>query len=167
MAASGWIRTAGLLVAAGYSALIVSIYARQPRTAAELTGGLASSLGVYQINRADFDQGLRFFGNQQFEEARAALERADPAHLDAATQFYIAYSWYRQGWGRVYNDDALFRRGLEAVNRAIEVAPEHRVVVEDPTLGLRTADELKAELEEGLRAEASDFNPLGVFRKRK
>jgi hypothetical protein len=167
MAASPLIRAAGLLLAAGYSVLIVSIYVRQPQTAAELTGGVASSLGVYQIDRADFDQGLRFFRNEQFEEARAALGRADRARQDATTQFYVAYSWYRQGWGRVYSDDALFGRGLEAVNRAIEVAPDHRVKVEDGNLGLKTADELRAELEGGLRYEVSDLNPLRVFRKRK
>ena len=58
--------------------------------------------------------------------------RADPAGRDALTQFYIAYTYYRQGWGRVYNDDALFKNGLEAVDRAIALAPDHRLVVDDP-----------------------------------
>ena len=48
------------------------------------------------------------------------------------TQFYIAYSWYRQGWGRVYSDDDMFAQGLMAVNRAIAVAPDGRVRVDDP-----------------------------------
>ena len=73
------------------------------------------------------------------------LRRADPAHRDARTQFYIAYSYYRQGWGRVYNDDPLFRKGLEAVDRAIALAPDHRVVVSDAELGMHRADELKAD----------------------
>ena len=40
-----------------------------------------------------------------------AFARADPAVRDARTQFYIAYSYYRQGWGRLYHDDALYAEG--------------------------------------------------------
>ena len=82
-------------------------------------------------------------------------------------QFYIAYSYYREGWGRVYNDDALFQRGLETVERAIAAAPHGRVAVDDPDLQMRSADELKAELQAGIRRDASDLNPLRVFRQRK
>ena len=128
---------------------------------------IAASVGVYRINQADFDQGRQFFANDEFAEARAAFERADPASRHAETQFYIAYSWYRQGWGRVYSDDDLFAQGLMAVNRAIAVAPDGRVRVDDPSLDMKTADELKAELEEGLRRDASDFNPLRVMRRRR
>ena len=32
------------------------------------------------------------------------------------------------------NDDALFRKGIEAVDRAIAVASNHRLVVDDPEL---------------------------------
>ena len=91
------------------------------------------------------------------------MARADPARRDAPTQFYIAYPFYREGLGRVYSDDRLFKEGLNAVTRAIEVAPGQSVVVEDSTLGMRSSDELKAELERGLRREASDFNPMRVF----
>jgi hypothetical protein len=86
---------------------------------------------------------------------------------DARTQFFIAYTFYRQGWGRLYNDDTLFRQGLEAIDRAIAVAPGGRVFVEDATLGMRSSDELKAELERGLQQDASDLNPLRVFDRRK
>jgi hypothetical protein len=102
-----------------------------------------------------------------FAEARSAFGRADPAKRDARTQFYIAYSFYREGWGRLYSDDALFKQGLEAVERAIAVAPSGRVIVDDTQLGMHSSDELKAELERGLRRDASDFNPLRVFDKRK
>jgi hypothetical protein len=114
-----------------------------------------------------WQDGLGFFHRDAFDEARAAFDRADPAHRDARVQFYIAYSYYRQGWGRVYNDDALFTRGLEAVDRAIATAPEHRLVVDDPALEMHTADELRAELTRGITREPSDFNPLKVFRHRK
>jgi hypothetical protein len=122
---------------------------------------------VYKVNDQAFDDGLAFFRADKFAEARMAFERADPAHRDARTQFYIAYSFYRQGWGRLSNDDALFGQGLEAVNRAIDLAPANRLVVDDATLGMRSAEELKAELERGTRRDASDFNPLRVFESRK
>ena len=161
------VRLAGLLCAALYAAFIVSVYARQPRTVAQLTGGVASSLGAYRVDRESFEEGLRFFRKDQFPEARAAFARADPAAQDPVTQFYVAYSYYRQGWGRVYSDDALFAKGLEAVNRAAAVSPSGRVEVVDPGLEMRTADELKAELERGLAREASDLNPLRLLRERK
>jgi hypothetical protein len=110
---------------------------------------------------------MQFFRNDQFVEARLALERADPAVRDARTQFYIAYSYYREGWGRLYHDDRLYTEGLTAVDRAIALAPGRRLIVDDPALGMHTAEELKAELEAGIRRDASDFNPLRVFRKRK
>jgi tetratricopeptide (TPR) repeat protein len=138
------LRALGLLFAVAYGALIVWLYAAQPQTVAQMTGGLAAEIGVYRVNQQAFDDGLRFFRKDQFEEARAAFARADPAQRDALTRFYIAYSYYRQGWGRVYNDDELFKKGLQAVDQAISLAPEHRLVVEDTNLGMKSADELRA-----------------------
>ena len=100
-------------------------------------------------------------------ESRAAFARADPAQRDPRTQFYVAYSFYRQGWGRLYNDNALFAQGLAAIDRAIAVAPDHRLIVDDAQLGIHSADELRAELQRGVTHELSDFNPLKVFRQRK
>jgi hypothetical protein len=161
------IRGAGLLVVALYAGFIGWVYASQPKTVAQLTGGMAASVGAYQVDRPAFNQGLQFFRNDQFEEARSALARADPARLDPTTQFYVAYSYYRQGWGRMYNDDALFTKGLEAVERAIEVAPGHRLDVPDPSIDMRTADELRAELTRGLTKDSSDLNPMRWMAKRK
>jgi hypothetical protein len=160
-------RLAGLALALSYAALIVWLYGTQPRTMAEVTGGLTASIGAYEVDAQARADGLAFFRHDQFAEARAALERADPARRDATVQFYIAYSYYRQGWGRLYHDDALFKLGIEAVDRAIAVAPGNRVVVDDPDLGMRTADELRAELQRGLTREAADFNPLRVLKERK
>ena len=161
------LRPLGLLFACAYAALIVWLYSAQPQTMAEMTGGLAAEVGAYRINVQALEDGLAFFRRDQFEEARAAFARADPAQRDARTQFYIAYSYYRQGWGRVYNDDQLFKQGLAAVDRAIGLAPAGRLVVEDDNLGMKTADELRAELQRGLTREASDLNPLRVFETRK
>ena len=161
------VRALGLALAAGYGALIVWLYAAQPQTVAQVTGGLAAEIGVYQVNQQAFDDGLAFFRRDQFEEARAAFARADPAGRDARTQFYIAYTYYRQGWGRVYNDDALFKEGLRTVDLAISLAPGQRLVVDDTSLGMKSADELRAELQRGLIRDASDLNPMRVFEPRK
>ena len=161
------VRALGLTLTAVYATAIVWLYVRQPQTVAEVTGGLTASVGAYHINQQAFDDGLRFFREDKFVPARAAFERADPAGQDARTQFYIAYSYYRQGWGRVYDDDELFAKGLDRVNKAIALAPLGRLVVDDPNLQMRNADELKAELEAGLRADSSDWNPLAIFRRRK
>jgi hypothetical protein len=159
-------RLAGAVCTSLYAVFIVWVYVNQPRTMAQVTGGVSSAVGAYNIDRAQFDLGLRFFRSGQFPEARLALERADPALQDPHTQFYVAYSYYREGFGRVYNDDDLFRRGLETVNRVITLA-SGPVVVEDPDLGMHSASELKAELERGLAHGAADLNPLKVFRARK
>ena len=161
------VRVAGLAVTLGYAALIAWLYSIQPQTVAEVTGSLSSSVGAYHVDAQATSDALAFFRRDAFAEARMAFERADPAHRDARTQFYIAYSYYRQGWGRVYDDDVLFQKGIEAVDRAIVLAPDHRLLVDDPDLGMHSADELKAELERGVTREAADFNPLKVFRARK
>jgi hypothetical protein len=161
------IRTGGLIASIGYGAFIAWLYATQPQTVAQVSGGLTSMVGAYSIDRQAFDDGLRFFRHDQFVEARGAFARADRAERDPRTQFYIAYAYYRQGWGRLYSDDALFRQGLAAVDRAMALAPDGRLVVDDPDLQMHSADELRAELQRGLTVEAADFNPLRVFRKRK
>jgi hypothetical protein len=161
------VRIAGLALTLTYSAFILWLYSIQPQTVAEVTGGISSTVGVYHVDAQASSDGLAFFRRDAFDEARLAFERADPAHRDPRTQFYIAYSFYRQGWGRVYNDDVLFRKGLEAINLAIDLAPDHRLLVDDPDLGMHSADELKAELQRGIAHDASDFNPLKVFRTRK
>jgi hypothetical protein len=161
------VRIVGLVFAASYAALIVWLYAAQPQTMAEVTGGLAAQVGAYRIDERAFADGLDFFRRDAFVEARAAFARADPAERDARTQFYMAYAFYRQGWGRVYNDNVLFAQGLAAIDRAIAVAPDHRLIVADGTLGLPSTDELRAELQRGLTRDVSDFNPLKVLRPRK
>jgi hypothetical protein len=158
------IRAGGLVVVIAYAALIAWVYARQPQTIAQVSGGLAAGFGAYHVDEPSFADGLRFFRRDQFMEARAAFERADPAQRDAATRFYIAYTYYREGWGHLYDDQRLFARGLEAVDRAIALAPKGRLLVDDPDLQMHSADELKAELQRGMHR---DLNPLHAFRSRK
>ena len=161
------VRVSGLAVSAAFAALIVWLHVTQPQTIAQVTGGLASTVGAYHVDPQALTDGLQFFRRDQFVEARAAFARADPAERDAQTQFYIAYSYYREGWRHFYSDDVLFGRGLAAVDKAIALAPGGRLVVDDPDLQMHSADELRAELQRGLTTEASDFNPLRAFDKRK
>ena len=160
-------RLGGIGFTVVYAALIGWLFARQPQNVAQITGGLAATIGAYSVNQQAFAEGLRFFRNDQFVEARMAFARADPAVRDARTQFYIAYSYYRQGWGRLYHDDALYAEGVAAVERAIALTPGGGLVIDDDNLQMRTTEELKAELEAGRRREMSDFNPMRVFRERK
>jgi len=161
------LRGAGLAFSLAYAAVVAWLYVTQPQTVAQVTGGFASIVGTYKVDPQAFADGLRFFRTNQFVEARAALLRADPAERDAQVQFYIAYSYYREGWGRLYSDDALFGKGLIAVDKAIALAPGGRLVVDDPDLQMKSGDELRAELQRGLVKDASDFNPLRVFGGRK
>src|SRR5262245_41516306 len=131
------VRIVGLIVAFAYGGFILWLYAAQPQNLGEVAGGVASSIGLYRVDDRAVEDGLSFFRRDQFVEARAAFDRADPARRDARTQFYIAYSYYRQGWGRLYDDDPLFRQGLETVDRAIALAPGHRIVVEDRDLAMK------------------------------
>ena len=162
-----WIvRAIGLALAAGYFTAIVWLYTRQPQTVAEATGAFSASVGAYSVDEQAFADGVAFFRADRFAAARLALRRADPAFQDARTQFYIAYSYYREGWGRFYVNRDLYARGLEAVDRAIAAAPRVRIVVDDGDLQMRSGDELKAELETGLKAPA-DLNPLSLARRRR
>jgi hypothetical protein len=161
------IRGGGLIASLAFAAFIAWTYVQQPQTIAQVTGGLTSSIGAYRVDEQAFADGLAFFRTDQFVEARAAFARADPAERDARTQFYIAYSYYRQGWGRMYSDDELFAEGVKRVDMAIALAPGGRLVVDDAGLGMRSADELRAELQAGLERDASDLNPLRLFRERK
>ena len=134
---------------------------------AQVTGVLTASVGAYRIDQQAFTDGLMLFRRDQFEAARTAWARADPAEQNAQTQFYIAYSYYRQGWHRLYSDDRLYGEGLKALDKAIALAPGGRLVVEDPDLLIHNGDELRAELQAGLTRSASDLNPVRVVGTRK
>jgi hypothetical protein len=150
-----------------YALLVVWLYVAAPRSVAEVRTQASVAAGTYEVDRARFDAGRELFLREQYAAARVEWESADPARRDARTQFYVAYSFYRQGWGRVYSDDALYRQGLEAADRAITLSPDASLSVEDPELKIHAAAELRAELEHGLERTADDFNPLKVFRERK
>jgi len=160
------IQTVGLGLTVVYALAIVWLYATEPRSFKEVATGAQVAAGTYQVDQKKFDAALELFRREQFRAARDEWKRADLAQSDPTTQFYIAYSFYREGWGRVYYDQDLFKQGLEAVNRAIALAPEP-LNVPDQNLQLHTASELKAELEQGTERTWGDINPLKVMRQRK
>ena len=153
-----------LITLAGFT-FIAFLYWAEPRTIAEVSSKGQVVLGTYGIDGVEFDQGLANFHRDEFIAARAAFDRADPQKRDAITQFYIAYSYYRQGWGRVSNDDALFRLGLTAVDQVIAIEPNFRIA--EDSLKMKTAYDLKTELEDGLTITISDLNPMRLTRERK
>lgn len=160
-----YIHVSSLLITIIGFVFIGFLYVSEPRTLAEVATKSQVAIGTYEINKEEFARGLTAFRAEDFGGARLAFDRADPEKRDAATQFYIAYSFYRQGWGRVSNDDALFQSGLAASDRVVAIDPNYRT--SDASLGIKSATELKTEFEDGLKITPSDFNPLKLTRERK
>ena len=161
-----FIQITGLAISAIYAVAIIWLYATEPRTFKEVATGAQVAAGTYEVDQEKFNSALTLFRREQFRAAREEWQRADSAQKDPRTQFYIAYAFYREGWGRVYHDQTLFKQGLEAVNRAIALSPGP-LTVDDDNLQLHTAAELKSELEQGTESSWGDVNPLKVMRTRK
>jgi tetratricopeptide (TPR) repeat protein len=162
----GLVQIIGLSLSVVYAAAIVWVYATEPRSFRAVATEAQVATGTYQVDQERFNAALALFRREQFRAARDEWQRADPAQSDPTTQFYIAYSFYREGWGRLYYDQVLFKQGLDAVNRAIALTPAP-LSVPDENLGLHTAAELKTELEQGTERGWGDVNPLKVMRGRK
>ena len=160
------IQIIGLALSAIYATAIIWIYATEPRSFREVATVAQVAVGTYQVDQEKFNAALALFRRDQFRAARDEWQRADSAQSDPKTQFYIAYSFYREGWGRVYYDQDLFKQGLDAVNRAIALSPTP-LTVDDENLQMHTAAELKAELEQGTERSWGDVNPLKMVRTRK
>ena len=160
------VRAIGLVTTLGYGAFVGWLYVERPRSFSEIKGGMAATVGLYTIDIPRFEEGRRLLHAERLPEARASFERADPARRDPVTQFYIAYSFYREGWGRLHSDDVLYTQALRVLDHASSLASDGVVRVNDPALGLKDSDALRAELRRGLVVEAEDFNPLRVLRRR-
>jgi hypothetical protein len=170
------IQILGVALIAFYGIFIAWLYLVEPKnlrevsTKAQTTIENAASktqvvIGTYEVDEKKFDEGFQAFRQDKFIAARDQFEIADPERRDAKTQFYIAYSFYRQGFGKVYNDDAFFKKGLEQTNFVITLDKNFKS--DDQDLRMKTPVELKNEFEEGLKTTASDFNPFKILRERK
>lgn len=160
-----YIQTLGIILSITYAFFIVWIYTYQPKTIQEAATKATVTIGSYEIDKTKFAEGLQFFRQDNFIAARDAFLKADPEKRDANIQFYVAYSYYRQGFGKLSNDDELFKKGIESTNYLINLDANYKTT--DDNLKMKTPVELKNEFEEGLKITASDFNPLKVLRERK
>lgn len=171
-----YIQILSLVLVAFYGIFVVWLYWAEPKNLEEVSIKAKETIenaatkgqlvvGIYEIDQQKFDDGLKAFRADNFIAARSFFENADTERRDAKTQFYIAYSFYRQGFGKLYNDDELFKQGLEQTNRVILVDKTFKS--DDANLQMKTPAELKNEFEEGLKLTADDFNPFKLTRERK
>jgi hypothetical protein len=157
----------GIVILLGGGAAVGWIYATQPESLAEVGTKAQVAAGVYEVDAARFASGLALFRREQFAAARDEWARADPERRDARTQFYVAYAFYREGWGRFHHDDALYRQALVAAERAQALTASAPWASDDADLKIRNAAELRAEIQRGLTTTWEDFNPLRVMEERK
>ena len=170
------IQILGIFLTVFYGIFILWLYVAAPKNFEEVSTKAKETvenvttkgqivIGTYEIDQTKFNEALTAFRQDNFVVARDSFLKADTERRDAKTQFYIAYSYYRQGFGKVYNDDELFKKGLEEVVKVNELDKNFKS--DDGNLQLKTPAELKNEFEEGLRLTPEDFNPLKLMRERK
>jgi hypothetical protein len=171
-----YIQILSLLLVAAYGFLVAWLYWAAPKSIEEVSIKAKETIenaatkgqivvGLYEVDQAKFSDGLQAFRQDNFVAARSYFESADPEKRDAKTQFYVAYSFYRQGFGKLYSDDELFKQGLQQTNRVNTIDKNFKS--DDNDLKMKTVAELKNEFEEGLKITASDFNPFKLTRERK
>ena len=97
-----------------------------------------AAVGSYRIDEGTFADGLAFFRTTS-SRGPHGVRACGSGGARRPTQFYVAYSFYRQGWGRFVHDDVLYREGLDAGNRAIALAPGRRSAVVDDARSGSTA----------------------------
>ena len=171
-----YIQILSLILVAFYGFFVAWLYWAEPKNLEDLSAKAKETIetattktqvitGTYEVDAQKFDDGLKAFRADNFVAARSFFENADPERRDAKTQFYIAYSFYRQGFGKLYNDDELFKQGLEQTNRVIQLDKNFKS--DDADLQMKTPAELKDEFEQGTKTTIEDFNPFKLGRKRK
>jgi tetratricopeptide (TPR) repeat protein len=126
---------------------------------------MAVEANAYHINQANFDEAMKQFNAGRYQAAIDQFEIADTAHLDPATQFFIAYCYYKLGRGNIFDDDEMFRKGLAAVEQCLAVAPDNIFETDRADLEIKSASVLRQRFKDGLAVTPSDFNPLDWFKK--
>jgi tetratricopeptide (TPR) repeat protein len=156
------VQLGGIVATLVYAVFVVWLYVAQPRTIDELKTAAAVQTNVYQVDPVQFDLAMTAFRDKQYRIALDRFARADPAARDPKTQFLVAYSHYALGRGRFYDDDEEFKAALAAIDRCIEIAPNHAYTIDEPGLGLdyASADRLRERIRDGLEVTPGDFNPF-------
>ena len=132
-----------------YATFIVWLYIRQPQSVAEVTGGLAATVGAYRINQRAFDDGLALFRR---DSSKRRARRSSAPIRPGATRGRSSTSpipTIDQVGADCIRMTSISRQGLQRVDKAIALAPDGRLVVDDPELDIHSADELRAELVAG------------------
>jgi hypothetical protein len=154
------VKISGLVMALLYGAVIVWLYVRQPRSFEEMKTQAAVEVNVYRVKQENFDEAIKQFNAKQYRLAVEQFELSDPAGRDPTAQFYIAYSYYLLGRGNFFDDDEMFKKGVEAVDRCLANAPNNIFEIDRADLEIRSAAALRQRLKEGLDVTPSDFNPF-------
>ena len=160
------IQIAGLVVTVLYGSFIVWVYARHPQTLAELKTQASIQANVYHINQQNFDEAIKEFDGADYNSAIGQLRLADPAQQDPTSQYYIAYSYYLLGRGRIFNDEDMFNNAIKAVDRCLDNAPNHIFEIDRSDLEIKNADSLRQKLIDGLKHTMPSLNPLNWFTRK-
>jgi tetratricopeptide (TPR) repeat protein len=157
------VQSVGIAVTVVYAAVVVWLYVVQPKSLAEATTAAAVQTNVYQVDPVQDRLAVEAFRAGRYRIAIDHFRLADPAARDARTQFLVAYSHYALGKGRVYDDDKEFTAALAAVDRSLEVAPNHTFTLSEPGLALdyASAERLRERIRDGLEVTPGDLNPFG------
>jgi hypothetical protein len=161
-----FLQVAGLVIAPLYGFLIVWLYLHHPQSLSELKTEASVQANVYQVNQTNLDEAIKEFNAGDYNSAIGQFKLADPAERDPASQYYIAYSYYMLGRGRIFNDEDMFNKAIKAVNLCLDNAPNHIFQIDRADLEVRNADTLREKLVEGLRHTPASLNPLNWFNKK-
>jgi tetratricopeptide (TPR) repeat protein len=159
-----WIACTSLTALYGF--IIVWLYVHQPQSLSELKVQASVQANVYHVNEPNFDEAIKEFDSGDYNSAIGQFKLADPAQKDPASQYYVAYSYYLLGRGRIFNDEDMFNKAIEAVNRCLDNAPDHIFQLDRADLEIKNADTLRQKLVEGLKHTLPSLNPLNWFNKK-
>jgi len=160
------VQISGLVITVLYASIIGWIYVRRPQSLAELKTQASVQANLYHISQENFDAAIKEFDAGDYNSAIGQFKLADPAEKDPSSQYYIAYSYYLLGRGRIFNDEDMFKRAIDAVNRCLDNAPNHIFETDRADLEIRNADTLRQKLVEGLKHTMPSLNPLDWFSKK-
>ena len=103
-------RALGLGLVVAYAALIGWLYARQPQTIAQVTGGLSAVVGAYQVNEQAFADALRFFRNGSVRRGAPRVRARRPGRARRAHAVLYRLQLLSPGMGTAVSRRSPVRR---------------------------------------------------------